>query len=353
MNEEGLGVDLGFHGDAELGPGLLDCATTIRLPGPPPWLRARLADALGELGRYPQLEAARAAVGRRHGRPPEEVLLTAGGAEAFVLLAQALRPRRALCVHPSFTAPEAALRAAGHLVERLVLEEPFRLEPELVAEQADLVVLGNPCNPTSVLHPASALALLARPGRVLVVDEAFADCVPGEQESLAGRRELPGLVVVRSLTKTWGLAGLRIGYLLADPPTVRRLAAAQQPWPVSSLAALAAEACSSRAALVEADAWARELGSERKHLAGELALLPGLEVVPGASGPFLLLRAQNGARLRERLRVLGIAVRRGETFPGLGPDWLRLSVRDGRTNERVLAAFTALNVRSLPEEVTE
>ena len=74
----------------------------------------------------------------------------------------------------------------------------------------------------------------------------------------------------------------------------------------------------------------------------------GLEVVPGASGPFLLLHAQNGERLREGLRELGIAVRRGETFPGLGPDWLRLSVRDRRTNERVLAALSALNVRSPP-----
>ena len=58
-------------------------------------------------------------------------------------------------------------------------------------EEADLVVLGNPTNPTSVLHPAADLAALARPGRVLVVDEAFADTVPGEPESLAARAGRP------------------------------------------------------------------------------------------------------------------------------------------------------------------
>ncbi len=80
---------------------------------------------------------------------------------------------------------------------------------------ADLVVVGNPNNPTGSLDPAATVAGLARPGRVLVVDEAFMELTPDEAESLAGRRDLPGLVVVRSLTKLWGLAGLRAGYVLA------------------------------------------------------------------------------------------------------------------------------------------
>jgi len=134
------------------------------------------------------------------------------------------------------------LRAAGHPVTRVMLRADvgWRLDPDAVPEDADLVVLGNPTNPTSVLHPAAAVAALARPGRVLVVDEAFADTVPGEPESLAGRRDLPGLVVVRSLTKTWGLAGLRVGYALGPAPLIARLAVQQPHWPVSTpaLAAL-------------------------------------------------------------------------------------------------------------------
>ncbi|WP_159062390.1 aminotransferase class I/II-fold pyridoxal phosphate-dependent enzyme, partial [Streptomyces caniscabiei] len=166
-------------------------------------------------------------------------------AEAFVLLARALKVRHPVVVHPQFTEPEAALRDAGHTVDRVLLRESdgFRLDPAAVPDDADLVVVGNPTNPTSVLHPAESLARLARPGRTLVVDEAFMDAVPGEREALAGRTDVPGLVVLRSLTKTWGLAGLRIGYVLAAPGTITELERAQPLWPVSTPALAAAEAC--------------------------------------------------------------------------------------------------------------
>ena len=334
-----MGYDLRHHGDAETGDGLLDFAVNVRGTAPPAWLGRRLADSLTSLGSYPDQDAARAAVARRHGRDTDEVLLTAGAAEAFVLLARALAPVRAVAVHPQFTEPEAALLAAGHTVDRVVLDPDFTLDPALVPEDADLVVLGNPTNPTSVLHPARALAALARPGRVLVVDEAFADCVPGEPESLAGRRDLPGLVVVRSLTKTWSLAGLRAGYLLAEPALVERLAAAQPLWPVSSPALAAIEACCSPRAVAEAGAWAARLEERREDLA-EVLGGAGLHVLPGARGSFLLVRAPGADRLRERLRDRGVAVRRGDTFPGLGPEWLRVAVREPGTH-RVLGRTLA------------
>ncbi|MGH3468351.1 MAG: aminotransferase class I/II-fold pyridoxal phosphate-dependent enzyme, partial [Thermocrispum sp.] len=182
--------DLRHHGDQDTGSGLVDLAVNVRLPAPPPWLRRRLADTLDDLAAYPDVTEAAKAVAARHGRPLDEVLLTAGAAEAFTLLAAALPPatvRHAAVVHPQFTEPEVALRAAGHEVHRVVLsaDEGFRLNPHAVPERADLVVLGNPTNPTSVLHPAPAVLALRRPGRVLVVDEAFADAIPGEPESLA------------------------------------------------------------------------------------------------------------------------------------------------------------------------
>jgi histidinol-phosphate aminotransferase len=117
-------VDLHHHGDEDLDPhadGQLDLAVNVRLPRPPAWLRARLHAALDGLAAYPRQHAAIAAVAARHRRPADEVLLTNGAAEAFTLMARTLRPRRAVCVHPSFTAPEAALRQAGHDVERVLL----------------------------------------------------------------------------------------------------------------------------------------------------------------------------------------------------------------------------------------
>jgi len=329
-------VDLRHHGDAEVGPGLVDLAVNVRPGTPPPWLAALLRDSVGDLAAYPDASRAREAVARRHGRAGDEVLLTAGAAEAFVLLARVLTPRRAVVVHPQFTEPESALRGAGHEVERVVLDGDFRLGP--VPEDADLVMVGNPTNPTSVLHPAEAVAALARPGRVLVVDEAFMDCVPGETESLAGRR-LPGVVVVRSLTKTWGLAGLRAGYVLGEPWLLERLAEAQPLWSVSTPALVAAEACVSPRALAEADAWARELAVDRERLATALRGL-GLRVVPEARASFLCVHVPDGLAVRETLRSRGYAVRRGDTFPGLGPDWLRVAVRDEATNTAFVSELT-------------
>jgi histidinol-phosphate aminotransferase len=251
--------------------------------------------------------------------------------------------RQPVVVHPQFTEPEAALRDAGHTVDRVLLreEDGFRLDPAAVPEDADLVVIGNPTNPTSVLHPAESIAELARPGRTLAVDEAFMDAVPGEREALAGRTDIPGLVVLRSLTKTWGLAGLRIGYVLAEPETIAALSRAQPLWPVSTPALAAAEACVSSQALAEAAHAAHRVAADRAHLVAGLAEFAsdGLRVVEPAEGPFVLVRLPRAAAVRRHLRDLGFAVRRGDTFPGLDEEWLRLAVRDRATVNRFLQAL--------------
>lgn len=351
--------DLRHHGDAELrdaGTGLTDLAVNVRAGTPPAWLKDRLAGSLDGLAAYPDGRAARAAVAARHGVPAARVLLTAGAAEAFVLLARALRPavRRAVVVHPQFTEPEAALRDAGYAVDRVLLRaaDGFRLPPRAVPRDADLVVVGNPTNPTSVLHPAAGLAALARPGRILVVDEAFMDAVPGERESLAGRTDVPGLVVLRSLTKTWGLAGLRVGYVLGDPATVAALERAQPLWPVSTPALAAAEAVCAPRALAEAAEAAAEVGADRAYLLRRLGEFAEVTTAGTAEAPFVLIHVAGdaggvgaadgggaGLVVRERLRRLGFAVRRGDTFPGLGPGWLRLAVRDRRTTDRFAEAL--------------
>lgn len=336
--------DLRHHGDAEVREaGLVDLAVNVRTGTPPAWLREHLASTLADLAAYPDQSAARAAVAARHGRPVEEVLLTSGAAEAFVLLARVLTPRQATVVHPQFTEPEAALRDAGHPVHRVLLspEDGFRLTPDAVPPDADLVVIGNPTNPTSVLH--SGLTELARPGRTLVVDEAFIDTVPGERESLATVRGLPGQVVVlRSLTKTWGLAGLRIGYVLAPADLIARLGAAQPLWPVSTPALAAASACSSPAALAEAEAASHTIAAQRSYLLRGLAAFPGITVHGSPAASFLLVHTPGADQLRDRLRAAGYAVRRGDTFPGLGPDWLRIAVRDEATTDRFLSVLSGL-----------
>ncbi|WP_239090960.1 Rv2231c family pyridoxal phosphate-dependent protein CobC [Asanoa iriomotensis] len=339
--------ELGHHGDVEVGPGLVDLAVNVRQAPLPPWLASPLAASLSALGAYPDAGPARAAVAARHGLPASSVLLTAGAAQAFVLIAQAFRSAaRPVVVHPQFTEPEAALLAAGHRVSRVVLPSPFVLDPSLVPESADLVFVGNPTNPTSVLHPASDVAALARPGRILVVDEAFADTTLGpsgssEPESLASRTDLPGLIVLRSLTKTWALAGLRIGYALAAPSVIARLAAVQPLWPVSTPALVAAVACAGPVAVAAEHAIAHSLAADRAHLVARLSELPGVTLAAVPSSSFVLLRMADADKVRLALRDRGYAVRRGDTFPGLGTDYVRVAVRDRATTDAFVMALKA------------
>ena len=324
------------HGDVEVSHGLLDFAVNV-YPGPrPPWLDRALTASLAEVGSYPTTVAAEQALAGLHGRAPEEVLATAGAAEAFSLLAR-LRPwQMPVVVHPQFTEPHAALLQEGHTVREVTCEagHGFVLDPDAVPEGADLVVVGNPTNPTGVLHPASVLRRLLRPGRVVVVDEAFMDAVPGETESLADL-SLPGLVVVRSLTKHWGIPGVRAGYLLTEPEVRAQLGAKQVPWSVSRTAAAAMVACATPEAQADSAERAASLAVWRAVLEQGLTQL-GVAHQP-SSASFVL--AEVGVGVHATLRRVGIAVRRCDTFPGLGPSWVRIAVRPPELSRRVLAAI--------------
>jgi len=234
------------------------------------------------------------------------------------------QPRLAALIAPSFTEPEAVLTAAGVPVCQVVLPAPFELAAADVPEQADLVVVGNPTNPTGVLHPREQILALRRPGRILVVDEAFADAIPGEPESLAGC-PAPDVVVVRSLTKTWSLAGLRVGYALGAPEVLARLTARRAHWPLGTLQLEAVASCLTRQAVAEAEAGARRLVQWRTEMLAALTGL-GLDVVDGCA-PFVLFEVPDAELVRKRLAGKGIAVRRCDTFVGLGGGYLRAAVR--------------------------
>ncbi len=315
-----------YHGDQAVAPGMLDFAVNVRHAQPPEWLVRRLAARLTDLARYPSdrdVGSAQDAAADRHGRARDEVLPLAGAAEGFALLPN-LRPALAAIVAPSFTEPADALSAAGVPVHHVVLEPPFSLEGVSVPEKADLVVVGNPTNPTSVLHTREQLLALRRPGRILVVDEAFADSVPGEPESLAGD-PLPDVLVLRSLTKTWALAGLRVGYALGPPEVLARLTAQRAHWPVGTLQLAAIAACCGRQAVAAAATGAAQLAAVRAEMAAGLRSV-GADVVDGRA-PFVLFRMPDAVGIRKGLQDRGIAIRRCDTFVGLDERYLRAAVR--------------------------
>jgi histidinol-phosphate/aromatic aminotransferase/cobyric acid decarboxylase-like protein len=328
-------VSLRLHGDALTEPGLLDFAVNTWPGERSAELESALQRALAG-GGYPSDRRARELVAARHGRDPSEVLAANGACDVFWLLAHALRPRRACCIHPSFTEPEAALRAVGAEVVHVFREpESWRFDAAEVPDDAELVVVGNPNNPTGGLDPRDELLALVRPDRLVLVDESFMDFVPGETESVAAAA-LPGLAVLRSLTKLWALAGLRAGYLLAEPALVARLEASRQPWSVNALACAALETC---AVDVETPRTvAAEVAAERAELLAALQELPGLRVWPGAAN-FVLLRVANGSGAVARLREAGVAVRPASSFPGLDERYIRVAVRRGGDNRLLVEAL--------------
>jgi cobyrinic acid a,c-diamide synthase len=327
---------LRHHGDVEASPGLLDLAVNVYAGERPDWLEKALHDSIGAASSYPDAGPARTVLARRHRRRPEEVLPTAGAAEAFSLLARLRSWRNPVVVHPQFTEPHAALQKAGHTVTSVLCDPGtgFALDQSAVPDDADLVVVGNPTNPTGVLHPAATLRLLCRPGRLVVVDEAFMDTVPGEPETLTGDRRA-GLVVVRSLTKHWSIPGIRAGYVVGDAEVVAGLAAAQTPWSVSGPATAAMLACATETAAVEAEDRARTLGRWREHLEHGLRDR-GIQHVPSATS-FVLARLGDG--LHGALRGRRVALRRADTFPGLDGSWARVAVRPQATSDRLLAVL--------------
>jgi histidinol-phosphate/aromatic aminotransferase/cobyric acid decarboxylase-like protein len=182
---------------------------------------------------------------------------------------------------------------------------------------------------------AARTALAARHGREpdeILVTNGAADAFWLLAQSL--------VAVVRSLTKLWSLAGIRAGYLVGAAGLVRERAARRQPWSVNALACAALEHC---AAGVETPRRvAAETAAARSFLERRLAGLPFVRRVWPGAADFLLLEVENGAAVVAGLAARGIAVRPASSFPGLGPDHVRVAVRPRADAERLLAALAEL-----------
>jgi len=327
---------------------VIDFSASINPLGPPPAVLEGLSQGLDFLLRnYPEplADSLAQALGRRLGLEPEWILPGNGSTELIHLLPRALPGRRALILAPAFGEYEAALGRAGWTVEHFPCppEGGFQPDPETLLRRLedsfDLVFLAQPGNPSGAVADRDLVLELAgrqaQQGGWLVADEAFIDFAPGCSlvPDLPGQ---PGLVVLRSLTKFYGLPGLRLGFLAARPELVERLRALKEPWSVNALAQRAGLIC-----LEEEEFAARTralIERERPRLAAELEEL-GCRVWPSAAN-YLLFRLDPGhppaGRVVEGLARRGLLVRDCANFIGLGPGWLRVSVRLAGENDRLL-----------------
>lgn len=337
--------------------GLLDFSSNVNPDGPPPRARRFLARAVRDpsfLRAYPDESHGelRAALGRLWKVPVEAVVVGNGTSALVHDVVRLLAPRSCLLPEPAFSEYAHALRSAGvvRLAFPLRAADGFRPDPDAFAEallrwRPRLAIVTNPHNPSGALMPGAEvgalLAAVRRAGAVLLLDEAFIDYAgPGASQVAAAAEGAP-LVVLRSLTKLYGMAGLRVGAAVASPRLAGRLRATLPSWPVGALAAGAAlEAVED--ARFAARAHARNARA-RRMLAHALAGL-GCRVFPSAAN-FLLLGLPPGAgpagRLRERLaaehRVL---VRDASSYAGLEAGrFLRVAVRRPVENRRLLRAL--------------
>lgn len=331
---------------------VLDFSASLNPLGPPAEALAAAQAAVADACHYPESDAAplAQALATHHGLPPDSVLAGAGATEFIYLVPRVLQPRRVLLVEPAFGEYRPALQLAGAAVDSFRLDpaDDFRLDAAaLVAALhpvTDLVWLANPLNPSGTGLPRQQVLALreALPASVsLVIDEAFIDFAP--TLSVADQAAVrPNLIVLRSLTKFYALAGLRIGWLAAAPTVAAQLAAGREPWRLSTPAIAAGLACLQAATLRAATLDAIPL--LRRELAAGLAGLGSTSYSSVAN--YLLCRlpahGPSAPELAETLRLRRILVRPCTDFAGLGDRHLRLAVRSAADNRRLLEALAGL-----------
>ncbi len=314
--------------------------------GPPAAVAAALAEAAGRVAFYPdeEADALQAEIARLHGVAAEQVVVGNGSSQILRLAAAAAgRGGRLMMAEPTFEALARYVRAEGGEVATVPLI-PVALRHDLEEMRtalagATLVYLCNPNNPTGTTTPPEAIAafVAAVPRGILVlVDEAYhhyAEESPGYASALPLVGAHPNLVVARTFSKVYGMAGLRCGYAVGQPETIARLRA-QQPWDSSNLMALVA----ARAALADGEhvARSRRRNAEvRSWTARELAAA-GFEVVPSTTNFFMVdLRRDVGPAIAA-LRAGGIEV--GRRFAAM-PNHLRVTVGTAEEMAVFVAAF--------------
>jgi len=264
------------------------------------------ADAWSRLPSHDAEQALIAAAARRYRCAPGQLVAAPGTQALIQILPRLVARSRVAIVGPTYAEHELNWRRHGHDV-RLVAD----------LEAADVVVVVNPDNPTGRLLPPQALRAVA--ARLLIVDEAFIDLMPNEASLVA---ELPdNAIVLRSFGKTYGLAGLRLGFAIVPTPLVARLRDELGPWAVSG------PALSIGATALADDAW---LQAAAARLTGDARKLDALLVAAGFTilGGTPLFRLASHPKAHEKVEALarqGIHVR---AF-GHQPTWLRFGLPGG------------------------
>jgi len=306
--------------------------------------RRRLLDELDRRAwrRYPDIDAGqtRELAAGLYGWSKEGTLVGNGSNELLSACVRVLLPAggRMVTLSPSFSMYPVLARRARATLDGVALRPPdFAVgRDELLQRVAecDLAVLASPNNPTGAALPLDLLESALAAGKPLIWDAAYVDFTDADPVSLLSRHD--NLIVLRSLSKAWALAGLRAGALLASPPLVRKVSNELLPfdtgWVVECAFATA------RALAGESTALIRETVAERERLRTAINGLRGFEAAPSAGNFFLLRRSGlDGGALRSALAERGLAVRDVAELTADG--YVRVTVGSPAEGDRLLAAL--------------
>lgn len=328
---------------------LTDFSANINPLGMPDSLKRAITENLALAERYPDVEylALHQALAHHHKIPTEWVLAGNGETELIFNLVQQLSPRKALLLTPGFAEYRRALTRVGCKIVDFQLSEEQGWQPDeslLIALTPDLdcLFLCTPNNPTGLLLDNVLLLAIAQRCRensiALIVDEAFLDFLPDEPGLIPRLSNFPQLYVLRSLTKFFAIAGLRLGYLVsADTATVGRIRALREPWTINAFAALAGEVILNDRDYIEASY--RWLSAEQPRLYQGLSELQGITVWPPRANYIFLRCDIDGLELQRALLEKNILIRHCANYPGLDARYYRVAIKSQLDNDKLLDAL--------------
>ena len=338
-------------GDLYSQPVVLDFSANTNPLGTPDAVRQAVIGAVSRLDRYPDpyCRALVQAIAHFEQVPQDEILCGCGAAELIFSYCTAVRPKRALELAPTFSEYSAALESVGCQVERypltaqngFVLEEPFL--SYLQKGEWDVVFLCNPNNPTGQIIAPKLLEQIARlcheKKMRLFLDECFLDLTDGgrEQSMKAYLAQYPGLFILKAFTKSYGMAGLRLGYCLtADSVLLAAMSRTVQPWNVSIPAQAAGVAALGEVAFLQHTR--QIIFEERCFLQEQLAAL-GIKVNPSGANYLLLYSC---VPLQKKLLEKGILIRNCANYHGLNTGWYRIAVKNHKENQVLISALAEI-----------
>lgn len=335
---------------------LVDFSANINPLGPSPRINLALKDKLGLISSYPDPECAelKTVLAEYLGIERGHLLMGNGAAELIYLFVRVAGCKRALIPVPTFGEYSLSVLSQGGRVIEVVMEEKndFNLpvaEIVRLIPQVDLIFLCNPNNPTGSLVDRETIELildraLSHGVRVLV-DEAFMDFVPERlSHTMMPKIGRAGnLVVLYSLTKFFGIPGLRLGAIAAPGDLIDRMNAAKDPWNVNVLAQVAGvEGLQDQEHILHTN---RLVSREKNYLLNGLQGIPGIKPIAGAANFILVDISGSGLTSGELADLLGrrkIMVRDCHGFTGLAGRYIRLAVKTRPENGLLLTALNEI-----------